>query len=726
MSTFSDIHVPGSDFLPPESAQVPKSLFGGPSSDVDPQPSSQLERSRPLRSKSHSAKYVPMGPIHESDIMDEAPDEVEEDHDIPFRDRPLTSDYDSNDENLRSSPRRGRSRSRRIQSSQMMQSSPPAPGDAASPKPAPEPIRYVVDRGLDLPPGTERPNLFQGAGSSWRRHNADDIGACTALMTEQSRDLAAHLYNAHVIRRGLRDSHQDNPEASEDSKFELPNRWTAWPMPASEVPRLNELIHKRMDNYGSLRMAPDPRPSADLEESMTAFILKAAKNKYRAREWDYEDVKSDLDKRIADKDDMMAEELEKKEYGGPLSTIVLRPAIQADDAKSTKQLRPLARNVITQIDKLLYGLHCAMKGRKFEEGSEHDERTDDEISDEEFYDWDYDEDDGDDNGDDSPHQREDKSRSRSRGRKPTQEAPPRHQQTVEEIIAQAMKAPQPMQDVPPRHQQTVEEIIAQAMKGPQPMQDAPPLHQQTVEEITAQATKGPEKEDEIIPDVSSTRSQSPDSIESEDDQQNPSGRMQLRDWSEVMGLASMMDLPSAAVMRASKRCADLFGEDMEFHTMPEGRVKKKRNNNGQWVYTYTESDLEDESPPTTPEPETQSAPEQSPNPQSESRATPKKYKNRSKQAKTPAMVPQSDASSPEPEAAADTNPPTSIKKRERSRPGRGKGAHRKFDIVCPLEACTRHTKGFSRTWNLNQHMKNAHPSYAPVNERSTSRGAAVD
>ncbi|KAJ5362533.1 hypothetical protein N7541_003377 [Penicillium brevicompactum] len=681
MSSFSESHVPGSDFLPPESAQVPKSLFGGPSSDVDLQPSSQPERSRPSLARSHSAKYVPLGPIHESDIMDEAPDEVEEDHDILLNDRPLTSDYDSNDENVRSSPRRGRSISRRNLSSQIMQSSPPAAVGATSPKPEPEPIRYVVDRGLDLPPGTERPNLFQGAASSWRRYNADDIGACTALITERSRDLGAHLYNAHMVRRRLRDSHQKHPETNEESTIELPKRWTAWPMPASQVPRLGELLNNRMDQNGSMRMAPDPRPSADLEESITAFILGAAKNKYRAREWDYEDVKSDLDKRIGDKDDMMAEELEKKEYGRPLSTIVLRPTIQADDGKSAKQLRPLARNVITQIDKLLYGLHCAMKGRKFEEGSEHDERTDDEISDEEFYDWDSDEDDGDDDGDDSnerPQERTDESRSRSRGRKPTQDGSFLHQQSVEEMIAQAMRGP-----------------------------------------------NQPTQEEEVPPDLSPARSQSPQSVESQEDQQNKSGRMQLRDWSEVLGLASMMDLPSAAVMRASKRCADLFGEDMEFHTMAEGRVKKKRNNNGQWVYTYTESDLDDESAPATPQPASRASLEQSPNLQPESRATPKKYKNRSKQAKTPAIVPPSDSSSPEPEAAADTNPPPPTKERGRSRPGRGKGAHRKLDIVCPLEACSRHTKGFSRTWNLNQHMKKAHPTYAPVNERSNSRGAAI-
>ncbi|CAG7918137.1 unnamed protein product [Penicillium olsonii] len=653
MSSFSENNVPGSDFLPPESAQVPKSLFGGPSSDVL-QPSSQPERSRSSLFGGPSAQDTLLGPIPESDMMDETSDQVEYDHDMLMPERPLASDFDSNEEGLRASPHRGRRRSRRNYSSQAMRSSPPAGLSQTTLQTDPEPIHYVVDRGLDLPPGTERPNLFQGAASSWRRYNADEIGACTAMITERSRDLGAHLYNAHAIRRRIRDSVQNKTETNEKKTFAVPRRWTVWPVPAAQVPRLDERLHNHMDETGSMRMAPDPRPSAGLEESITAVLLKAAKNKYRAREWDYEDVKSDLDKRIHNKDDMMAEELEKKEYGRPLNSTTMEPMMQADDDKSTKQLRPLARNVITQLDKLLYGLHCAMKGRKYDEesGAEHSSEEDE--------------------ADRTPRKKKNENRSESRGRKRVRNGSPRKQQRPLSVNAQEL----------------------------------------------------PEKDTETaLPDPSEVRDSSCDSIESLEGNHYIKGRLQLRDWSEVMGLASMMGLPSTAVTRASKRCADLFGEDMEFHTMAEGRVKKKRNNDDQWVYTYTESDSDDESAPATPQPKSRAKSKKAYKPRSEPKATTKKY--RPKKAKTPAIVPPSASTSPVPEATMIREPAPS-KEPKRTRPGLGKGDHRKLDIVCPFEGCSRHTKGFSRTWNLNQHLKKAHPSYAlSGNERSQSRAGTT-
>jgi hypothetical protein len=53
--------------------------------------------------------------------------------------------------------------------------------------------------------------------------------------------------------------------------------------------------------------------------------------------------------------------------------------------------------------------------------------------------------------------------------------------------------------------------------------------------------------------------------------EHPSGDHALspRDWSEVLGLASLAGWSPAVVDRATKRCALLFGEDMTFRTMPE-------------------------------------------------------------------------------------------------------------------------------------------------------------
>jgi hypothetical protein len=37
------------------------------------------------------------------------------------------------------------------------------------------------------------------------------------------------------------------------------------------------------------------------------------------------------------------------------------------------------------------------------------------------------------------------------------------------------------------------------------------------------------------------------------------------------------------------------------------------------------------------------------------------------------------------------------------------GQPRKSATYCPVEQCPRHSKGFSRSWNLSQHLKSKHP-----------------
>ena len=59
-----------------------------------------------------------------------------------------------------------------------------------------------------------------------------------------------------------------------------------------------------------------------------------------------------------------------------------------------------------------------------------------------------------------------------------------------------------------------------------------------------------------------------------DHTEHPSGDHALgpRDWSEVLGVASLAGWSPAVIDRATKRCAALFGEQMTFRTMPETAV----------------------------------------------------------------------------------------------------------------------------------------------------------
>jgi hypothetical protein len=633
--------------------------------------------------------------------MDEAPDVLEE-YDTIMRERSQAPDSDA--DSFYGDERRGRRLSRRNQSSDTVNHS-----EHAYSSQVPEPIQYIVDRGLDLPPGTERPNLFEGAAYSWRTYNADDIGAHEAMITHRSRDLGAHLYNAHALRKRMDETLRKNPNANRDTLPEMRKRWTAWPLRAARVPRVDETFRNYMDHPGNIHMQPDTRPSVNLEESISTVMMKNAKEKYRAREWDYDVIKSDMEEKVNDEDQMVTEDPENKEYLGPIDSTVMRPIIQLDDDKSLRQLRPLARNVITQVDKLLYGLHCAMKGRKYEDDSDDNDAEDEDEEDEDEFD-DSEEEGG--IGNIQSARKRNRSRNLSRGRKRVRTGSPQIQQPFVGALQQLQG--QIEQEPEDSSTQDKRDGSRSLSRGRKRLRTGSPHNQSTSRPTSMRASKRPETEYEKLSDASQDSDWSYDSDQSGDVNYNIKGKQKLRDWSEVLGLAAIMGISSAAVMRASKRCADLFGEDMEFHTMAEGRVKKRRNKDGQWEYAYTESetdsedepDFEDEPHLPSSQPKSRLVSKQA------SKAKPKvSTQKRSKKHKTPAIVPPSESPSPAPEAAVNLPQPPVRQGPKKSRPGLGKGAHRKADIVCPFEDCNRHTKGFSRTWNLNQHLKKAHPSY---------------
>ncbi|KAJ5446330.1 RNA polymerase I specific transcription initiation factor RRN9 [Penicillium cf. griseofulvum] len=651
MSSLYGSQVPWPELLPPQSAQPRQSLFGGPSSDVGLQPSSQPEPPRRSLFGGPIKQNDNLEPLSEADHMDEALDQGESEFDTIMREQPLAFEDDSDDESYEEDNRgRSRIRSKRAQESQR------------------DPIYYVVDRGLDLRPGVERPNLYDGHATSWKNYNADDIGAYNAMDIHRARDLAAHLYNAHAIRRRARETARNNPGVVNKAPLRVSKRWAAWPVHATTVPRANEIIRREMDVPNTFQMQPDLRPSAELEDCLTALILKASKEAFQARELNFEEIEDNPEYKMNDGDELMDDELGKKEEEEgegegeeeePLDTRILEPTVLLGEEESLRQLRPMVRNVISHVDRLLYGLHCAMKGRKYDEDSGDEQWT---VSDEEDY--------------QTRETRKRGSRSRSRGRSSARQ--------------------ESQQRETPRRSNSARAYYT-----------------------------GPETEDESLRDVSQTRAQSSNSPTG-DGNHPTKRRLKLRDWSEVMGLASMMGLPTPAVMRASKRCADLFGEDMEFRILPEGRVRKKRKANDREEYAYTESESDSDSAPPSPQlpPRparkriTKTKPEVEPKPKAT--ATAKiPGQRRSKSYISPAIIPPSSSPSPSPPPPPEVPPepiepiiestdqvadqePKTVKKVV------GKGPHRKADIICPIKSCSRHNKGFSRKWNLNQHLKKAH------------------
>ncbi|KAJ5201880.1 uncharacterized protein N7498_006543 [Penicillium cinerascens] len=666
MSSFSEHRPPSSSqFVPPESAQPYQSLFGGPSNDLGVPPSSLPEPAR--RSIfGGPAQDVATEPETEAELMDRGSSEDEEDElEMIMRERPLDIEYGSDEESFKGSDEegnepaqkaksrvkhesRGRSTTRsRSRSQSRLNSESPT-------KTAPLPTTYVLDRGLDLAPGVERPNRWTGSSTAYRRVIADALASYEGLMTARSRDLAAHLYNSYMVRRQGKETSHGLDEDGEE-KTSISKRWGAWPLPPSRVPRPNEHMQEWFSDPDTIRMPPDPRPSAELEESIIAVMTRIAKENFLDRDWDYDEVRTNESRRSTADPDAMTDEEDLKGAETSFGPSFLQPALQTDDDISRRQLRPLARNVITQIDSLLTALQRSMNYRSEREVScDSGPGTDDDAA--------------------QSQTGEKASKNESRGRKRTRGRP---RQTKSSGRSRS------------------------------------------------QRSSAAETEDETMRDTSQSRDPSRNSRASGNDDDNDdsddgipfNAKLPLRDWSEVMGLASMLGLPNAAVMRASKRCADLFDEDMTFRTFHEGRIEPAgRREDKSLVYDYRESNSEAEDSDPAPRRKRKKA---------ISRVPSRSVRNRSTSQDAQGSIPA--ASSVNMHTIVPGFAPSRGTSPERSSPGRGpsrrlkgKGEHRKADLVCPIKTCSRHAKGFSRTWNLNLHMKRVHPGYQE-RDRSRSR-----
>lgn len=589
-------HPPSSSqFLPPQSAQPYRSIFGGPSSDAGPLPSSQPELPRKSIFGGSSSNVRPkLETLNGGQDYDE--------FEALMQERPLEADYNSEGESFQGSldgedglglesepdlPRKIKSRTA-----------------SSSPSKTVPTTEYFLDRGLDLLPGSRRPNRWDGAPRTYRNLISDERRAYESILANRSTDLAAHLYDSFALRNKKIGESLGSDDESEDPAA-VKKVWVGWPMLADDVPRSDEYIRRQLDDPDTYRMAPDPRPSADLEECIIASMLKTAKETFRSRDWDTEEVRTQRGrsrevsepKMDTDEDEMKHE----SESGMSVDQESFRPVFQADEDKSRKQLRPLSRNVITQLDQVLMGLHHAMQGRTRSHHAANENESDTEAE-----------------------------TSRSRSREPSASG-------AEQRSRSRQRASNPSRSR---------------------------SHNQETSD-----------EDEDKRDASQSRGRQRKA------RRYVFQRGEQRDWSDVLGIAAMTGLPSDAVIRASKRCADLFEQDMEFRRFHEGRIHRiEFGRKGKSRKEYIESDTDGDNIP--------------------KRST----RGRKKKGK---RVYDSDEERP---------PAVSQPK--------GKGEHRKADIVCPITTCPRHRQGFSRTWNLTLHLRNAHGREREQNS-SEQRSAVV-
>ena len=363
----------------------------------------------------------------------------------------------------------------------------------------------------------DRSNRFHGPPSTWMSWTREERHIANSLTEIRNSDLSAHLFNAHALEiRKRRAQAAAAPESDNDTSFSfVPGKaWTAWPMPPSEVPRgIIEPVYDPSEQT-TYSKEKDPRVSSDLEDCLLASVLRVAKERFSARQWEDEPQdpqSSNADQSLTipmdktptmashaavfssqafrddsedDSDDHSAPEPSSRTHEkGPYAIEgLVKPVLLADEEEARRLLLPMISQTMSQLDSLFDNLHKSRQAYA----------ADSETSDE-------------DSGVIRTSIGRHRSRSRSRRRRRSRSA------------------------------------------------------------IAAQETK-PEQDEATSQSRSSYRT-SPNrkgSTGSKKDYLSP------RDWSDILAIAAIGSWEPAVVERAANRCATLFEEDMRFRTFYEG------------------------------------------------------------------------------------------------------------------------------------------------------------
>lgn len=324
------------------------------------------------------------------------------------------------------------------------------------------------------PPLPTRPNKHLGPASTWRNWTAPERDLAASLNRLRAKDLTVHLYNAFKLKQRASTLLVQQESGDEDAIVEAatwspPKVWTAWPLPPDVVPREDDERHWEGDDMLSYtRQTRLGHPSETLRELLVAQLLRKAKERFIAREWEDEDQE----------------------------TTGVQPVIMADDERALEILRPTIQHILTNLDRLLVGLHHA---RNFCLAI-NDDADESELES------------GDTRGSTS------KSRGRKRKRKPS-------------------------------------------------------ARDTESSKISEQHSRSELNNAEESRSFSGTRSGSkrPGSYSRNSSRtfHKRKLRLGLRDWSEVLGIASLTGWETTVVTRAAARCSVLFGEDISFRTLAE-------------------------------------------------------------------------------------------------------------------------------------------------------------
>lgn len=448
-------------------------------------------------------------------------------------------------------------------------------------------------------------------------------------------------------------------------------------------------------------------PASELEEEIAAAVLRFAKERFYKRQKDFGCLKEDADEsndevatanrggdlKLSDTNTQPSIEGPQHEHGerpmviaGPdvgssddeerqqqTQTSSLRAAVSADDETSYALLRPPVRHVLTQLDRTLTILHNA-RAAVFTNPSESD------TEDEEIIDA---------GSSGAKHAksrrlnevegtgREGQRRQKRTGR-PATVPTPREGETERQMLKRIAR--EKKKRIPIFSDDEDEKPRVGRPRGAKTRRrrgrEADPESQAEEEyRIRGYSRSKEDRNHAASPSVDGGPSAR---TRRHADPEKRADKLGLRDWRDVLGAAAMAGFPSKVLARASQRCANLFGQHIEFRTLTEypaahgtRRMHTTKYGPGETISSDEEED-EDEAAMTEVE-------------------------QRRAITRSPSVGIGSDSSDDE-EGHLSRTP------RSRGRNNMSSAAQ----LYCPHPRCSRAIQGFNRRANLHRHLDTIH------------------
>ncbi|KAK4203998.1 hypothetical protein QBC40DRAFT_8334 [Triangularia verruculosa] len=139
-----------------------------------------------------------------------------------------------------------------------------------------------------------RPNRWRGNPSTWRTWTKNERRTWESIENVRKADLSVHLYNAFALKKGVRKGPEERflgGEGQNSGGWNVGSRWVAWPLPVHEVPGDDLLDLEADDGNGEFtfrrREGREKYPGRNLEEVVSATVLRLAKERFyrRVQRW---------------------------------------------------------------------------------------------------------------------------------------------------------------------------------------------------------------------------------------------------------------------------------------------------------------------------------------------------------------------------------------------------------------------------------------------------------